>query len=89
MNGDHQVQVLFLCREVPGLFAGGDNRMVSRDLLRIPDGTSQGGVGLGCLGLKTGNVGKGGNDPGCVTELLFGQIAAVGVRIRRQLLFIE
>lgn len=60
--------------------------MVGRDLLRIPDGASQCGIGLGGYGLKAG---KGGNDPGGVTELLFGQIAAVGTRIRRQLLFIE
>ena len=63
--------------------------MVGRNLLRIPDGAFQGGIGLGGHGLKTGNAGKGGNDPGGITELLFGQIAAVGTRIRRQLLFIE
>ena len=63
--------------------------MVGRNLLCIPDGAFQGGIGLGGHGLKTGNAGKGGNDPGGVTELLFGQIAAVGTRIRRQLLFIE
>ena len=62
---------------------------MGRDLLRIPDEASQGGIGLGGHGLKTGNAGKGGNDPGGITELLFGQIAAVGTRIRRQLLFIE
>ena len=63
--------------------------MVSRDLLCIPDRAFQGGIGLGCHGLKTGNTGEGSNEPGGVTELLFGQIAAVGTRIRRQLLFIE
>ena len=89
MDGDHQVQILFLRREAPGLFPGRDNRVVGRDLLRIPDGASQGGIGLGGHGLKTGNAGKGGDDPGGVTELLFWQIAAVGTRIRRQLLFIE
>ena len=60
--------------------------MVGRDLLRIPDGASQCGIGLSGYGLKAE---KGGNDPGGITELLFGQIAAVGTRIRRQLLFIE
>lgn len=54
----------------------GYNRVVGRDFLRIPDGAPQGGIGLGGHSLKTGNAGKGSNDPGSVTELLFGQIGA-------------
>ena len=89
MDCDHQVQIRFLRREAPGLFAGGDNRVVGRNLLCIPDRASQCGIGLGSDAFKTGNTGEGSNEPGGVTELFFWQIAAIGTRIRRQLLFIE
>ena len=89
MDCDHQVQIRFLRREALGLFTGRDNRVVGRDLLCIPDWTTKRGIGPGGDGFKSGDSGERGDDAGGILELLFGQIAAVGTRIRRQLLFIE
>ena len=63
--------------------------MVGRNLLCIPDWTTKRGIGPGGDGFKSGDSGERGDDAGGILELLFGQIAAVGTRIRRQLLFIE
>ena len=89
MDCDHQVQIRFLHREALGLFTGRDNRVVGRNLLCIPDGASQGGIGLGSDGFKTGNTGEGSNEPGGILKLFFWQVATVGTRICRQLLFIK
>ena len=89
LDCDHQVQIRFLRREALGLFTGRDNRVVGRDLLCIPDWTTKRGIGPGGDGFKSGDSGERGDDAGGILELLFGQIAAVGTRIRRQLLFIE